>query len=354
MSQIVQPSSDPSGAESDSPALQDVAETLIRNKSVILKSIYEPIRQELAEVEAILQRELKSDAPWVEQLLEHSRVMGGKRMRPVFLLLSGACCGGITQAHLNFSTALEMIHTATLIHDDVLDAADHRRHQPTANSRWGNKASVLLGDYLFTHAFHVACFSDSAVALRVLAAASNRVCAGEMRQNAWIGNFELTEDEYLLVISEKTAELCSCACHLGALLSNADESIVACFEGFGQNLGIAFQIVDDVLDLVGNPTKVGKTLGTDLTNKKPTLPVIHSLENLDEIRRGEFLELLDKSDVSVDDVIPYLNATGSIEYARSVAADHGQRASQFAQQLPPNEYSEALTKLAGFVLERNH
>ena len=211
------------------------------NQDSWLSAIYTPICSELEQVESILRTELTSDAPWIDELLQHSRLVGGKRMRPVCLLLSGACCGQLTKAHLSVAASLEMIHTATLIHDDVLDRADTRRNGPTANSRWGNKASVLLGDYLFTHAFHVATTAESIPALRRLAAASNRVCAGEMRQNAWAGNFALAEEDYLEMIADKTAELCSVACELGAEMAGADQTTSDAFAGYGAILELLFK-----------------------------------------------------------------------------------------------------------------
>ena len=153
-------------------------------RSIDLQTVYAPIRNELESVETILRTELRSDTPFVDQLLEHSWLLGGKRIRPAFLLLSAASCGVVQHSHFQMAAALEMIHLATLVHDDILDEAKTRRHRATANSKWGNKTSVLLGDYLFTHSFHVASLSGSAEALRMLAQASNRVCEGEMRQNA--------------------------------------------------------------------------------------------------------------------------------------------------------------------------
>ena len=164
-----------------------------RSNESSLELVYAPIAAELKQVETILQTELRSDAPFVDQLLEHSWLLGGKRIRPVFLLLSGAAVGQLTPAHFQLAAALEMIHTATLVHDDILDQADTRRHRPTANSIWGAKQSILLGDYLFTHSFHIAAKGGSCEALQMLAQASNRVCEGEMRQNAWQGDFELSE-----------------------------------------------------------------------------------------------------------------------------------------------------------------
>ena len=354
MSQTVEGTSNTSLPKQDPSHEPSVSRNGYADKSAMLRVVYEPIKNELAEVEAILQRELESDAASVQGLLEHSRLLGGKRLRPVLLLLSAAACGKIQPAHLKLAASLEMIHTATLIHDDVLDDAGTRRHMPTANSQWGNKASVLLGDYLFTHAFHLATFAESAPALRFLSYSSNRVCGGEMRQNAWIGNFDLTEEDYLQMISDKTAELCSCGCLLGALISGADEALVERYESFGRDLGVAFQIIDDILDLIGQTSEVGKTLGTDLTNRKPTLPVIHCLANLDAKRRNELIGILERDDVSVEVVMPYLLSTDSIKYARQTAAQFGTRASQFAQTLPENEYSLALNDMAAFVLHRSH
>ncbi len=320
--------------------------------SLDLSQIYAPVASELRSVEQILRTELKSKTPFVDQLLEHSWLLGGKRIRPVFLLLSAAATGEVTQPHLQLAAALEMIHTATLVHDDILDDAKTRRHRETANQKWGTKVSVLLGDYLFTHSFHVASLAGSAEALRMLAQASNRVCEGEMRQNAWQGDFELSEKDYLEMITEKTAELCGVGCKMGAFMSNASPEVVDQFEGYGRNLGVAFQIIDDVLDLVGSPSDVGKTLGTDILNQKPTLPVIHSLEKLETTKRDELIALLTSETATNADVIEMLNQNSSIEYARDVAQSHAQRAAEFAEGLEPSDHSAALIALAQFVLSR--
>ena len=323
-------------------------------KNVGLRSVYEPISSELERVEKILQSQLRSDTPWVQQLLQHNWINGGKRMRPVFLLLSGACCGKLTESHLHVAAAVEMIHAATLVHDDILDQAETRRHQPTVNAKWGNRVSVLLGDFLFTHAFHLASAANSVDAVQILAESSNRVCEGEIQQNAWQGNFDLSEEDYLGMISQKTAELCGCSCRLGAMLSDASTTTIDEFGKYGINLGVAFQIVDDVLDLVGSPTNVGKTLGTDLFNQKATLPIIHCLKNLSETESGRFKALLTAEKTDVDDVIPFLNQTSSIEYARSVAQQHAENALSFAEPLDGGKYSKALQYLARFVLDRTH
>ena len=332
----------------DSVATVEVAQP------VSLKDVYEPIRDELNQVQEILRSELQSDTPFVDGLLEHSWLMGGKRIRPVFLLLSAASCGDIKQSHLQMAAALEMIHTATLVHDDFLDDAKTRRHRETTNAKWGPKISVLLGDYLFTHSFHVASLSGSADALRMLARASNRVCEGEMRQNDWQGNFDLNEQQYLRIITEKTAELCGVGCQIGAFLSDAKPELVSGFEDYGRNLGIAFQIIDDVLDIVGSPEDVGKTLGTDLVNQKPTLPVIHCLEQSKDGGKVELVELLTNSGSTSADLLVLLERTNSIEYSRAMAQSHAVAATKFAETLPPSKYSKSLVMLAKFVLDRTN
>jgi octaprenyl-diphosphate synthase len=316
--------------------------------------IYAPIADDLRIVDELLLSELHSETPWVDQLLEHNWLNGGKRMRPVLLLLSGACCGPLKSEHHRLAAAVEMIHAATLVHDDILDDAETRRHQPTVNSKWGNRVSVLLGDYLFTHAFYLASGGGSAEFIRILAASSNRVCEGEMRQNACQGDFGLSEAEYLGIIADKTAELCGCSCRLGAMASNAPIATIECFSKFGRDLGVAFQIIDDVLDLVGRKQHVGKTLGTDLSNQKATLPVIHCLAQLDNSERSKLLDLLQSEADNLEKVLDVLQKTESIEYAREVARKHAQRAANFAEQQMPSEYGQSLHRLATFILERTH
>ena len=339
-----------------------------------LAALYAPISDHLVAVESILQTELRSETPFVDQLLEHSWLLGGKRMRPVLLLLSGLALNGnastastasktatgsdadSTAEHQKLhlmAAAVEMIHTATLVHDDVLDKADLRRHHATANAKWDNRVSVLLGDYLFTHAFHVASKSGSAPAMGKLAGSSNLVCAGEMKQNFHAGNFEIEESLYFEIISQKTAELCAAACGIGAMLAGGSESEIEKFESYGRDLGIAFQIIDDVLDLVGTPEDVGKTLGTDLFNAKATLPIIHCLKTLPSDERPEFLNVLNAA-TDVGRAVELMQSTGSIQHARAVAQQHASRAEEFAKSLPTNDASQSLVKIAQFILSRTH
>lgn len=327
-----------------------------------MRALYAPIADRLNEVEQTLQSNLRSDTPWVDQLLEHSWLLSGKRMRPVLLLLSGLAVKqsenpSATKDHLPttltpMAAAIEMIHTATLVHDDVIDDADVRRHQPTANSRWGNRISVLLGDYLFTHAFHVGSQSNSVEALAMLAAASNKVCAGEMKQNFYAGRFDIDVETYYEIISEKTAELCAVSCAAGALLAGADRDTVAGFQQYGRDLGMAFQIIDDILDLVGDADTVGKTLGTDLANGKPTLPMIHCLSQSSPQEKRDLLDLISDS-ANLPAVLATLNRTGSVDHARTVAQSHIENATRFVESTGEGTAANSLLKIAQFVLKRS-
>ena len=252
--------------------------TLVTPPVVAALDFCGPIAGDLEEVERILGRTLRSRHAAVAQVVDHVRHYRGKRLRPVLLLLSARACGRLTPAHPILGAVVEMIHTATLVHDDVLDGATVRRHVATVNARWGTQASVLLGDYLFTHAFHLASTLDDVRACRLIGEATNRVCEGELCQGLEQGNLDLTEETYFDIIDGKTAELIACCCRLGAVYSGAAPEVVAGLARFGRNLGLAFQIADDLLDLVGEEKKTGKSLGTDVEQQKMTLPLIHLLE----------------------------------------------------------------------------
>ena len=348
--------------------LTPMSTTSRAKSSSVLKELYAPVLGSLKQVEHVLQTNLRSDTPWVDELLEHSWLLSGKRMRPVLLLLSGlALCQkqnvDVVEDNLPptlhpMAAAIEMIHTATLVHDDVIDDAEIRRHNPTANSKWDNRISVLLGDYLFTHAFHVGSQSNSVKALAMLASASNKVCAGEMKQNFHAGRFDIPAELYFEIISEKTAELCAVSCAAGALLASSnpaapDQSLIDQFEQYGRDLGMAFQIIDDILDLVGDPNTVGKTLGTDLVNSKPTLPVIHCLKQLADDQKTDLLQKI-SDPAKLPEVIEILNSTNSIEHARQVARSHIENAVAFARSLGEGSAAGAMLKIAQFVLERSN
>ncbi|MCA9119134.1 MAG: polyprenyl synthetase family protein [Planctomycetales bacterium] len=315
--------------------------------------VYGPVESELAEVERILKSELRSDHPYVDELVRYGCLIGGKRLRPTLLLLTAKAIGEMKQAHLVLGAVVEMIHTATLVHDDVLDEADTRRHLATVNSRWDNKASVLLGDYLFTHSFYLASTIGSAWACQEIGRATNIVCEGELRQKGCRGDFALSESEYFEIIAAKTAELTACSCRLGAHYAGASEEVVEQLTKFGRDLGIAFQIVDDVLDLQGEEVTTGKSLGTDLEQQKPTLPIIHALANHSPEKREELLLLLSSDTApSREALLPWLSEYDSIEYAYQTAKQFAASALKNLDCLEESDATNTLRLIASFVVER--
>ena len=236
--------------------------------------VEEFIGKDLQEVEEIFLTELESCNPYVTDVFAHVTRFQGKRLRPMLLLLSAASAGGINRTHKVLAAVVEMIHTATLVHDDVLDEAETRRHVATVNARWNNETSVLFGDYLFTHAFHLASSLETTLACRLIGRSTNLVCEGELSQIHERGNFDLSEEVYLEIINGKTAELCALSCFLGAHYSQVDETVSQTLERYGRSLGNAFQIADDLLDILGNEDEMGKTLGSDFVKQKLTLPFI--------------------------------------------------------------------------------
>lgn len=323
-----------------------------QENSDALGGLQQPVATEIKEVERILFAEMRADVPWMNQLLNSSSLAQGKRMRPMLLLLAGAQTGQLTEAHFAMAAAVEMVHVATLVHDDVIDEAEVRRHQPTVNHQHGPKVSVLLGDYLFTHAFSVSTRSRNIDAISILAHAGNRLCEGEMRQNHHQGDLHLKQSEYLEIISDKTAELVAAACHLGAILSGANEHVCAGFEKYGRDLGIAFQIIDDILDIDGSFESMGKTLGTDAASHKLTLPLIHCRNTLNDQDQSDFLTFLTTDQYSPQKLVKWLQKTESLEYAKNVARTHVNDAMEFAKTLESGPYATALTRTAEFILKR--
>lgn len=306
---------------------------------------------DLAEVERILSRKLHSPKPHVARLTSHLQHYRGKRLRPALLLLSARASGGIVPAHHILAAAVEMIHTATLVHDDVLDGATLRRHVMTINAGWGNAASVLLGDMLFSQAFHLTSTVD-ARACALIGEATNRVCEGELHQVSESGNLSLSEADYLVMIDGKTAELTSCCCRLGALYAGAPDVIVERLADYGRHLGMAFQISDDLLDLTGFEEATGKTLGTDVGQQKLTLPLIHALNELPERKADHLRFLISRVPDSLPELTALLRETGSFAHARERAEEYAASARSALNVLPDSEYRTALADLTEWCIRR--
>lgn len=318
-----------------------------------LAMVYTPIAAELAEVERIFADELGSRHPFVQTLVDQAAAFGGKRLRPALLLLTARACGGIRPAHPVLAAVVEMIHTATLVHDDVLDESNVRRHAITINAGWGNEPAVLLGDYLFSHAYYLAATVESTLACRWIGRATNLVCEGEMMQVSHRGDFELDEPAYFAIIRGKTAELTAVACRLGAHYAGASPETVEALEEYGRDLGVAFQIADDVLDLWGDEQAAGKTLGTDLEKQKLTLPLIRLLATSTPKEAARLRSLLSEAHSEHRGVIrPALEASGALAYAWSRAEEFADAARDRLDILPESPARSILDQLTRHVVRR--
>lgn len=323
-------------------------------EKVSLAELYSPITEELSRVEEVLTEELSSRFSFVNELLNKSHRLSGKRLRPALLLLFAKACGTVSDHHVRLAAAIEMVHTATLIHDDILDSAEQRRHEATLNHEYGNQSAILTGDFLFSHAFYLTSTLPTTFAAQEIGKSTNTVCEGEMRQIGTQSRFDISEDEYFEIIDSKTAVLCSCAAKLGAHYAQASEPISESAGQFGTQLGIAFQIVDDLLDITGNESETGKSLGTDLEQQKPTLPLIHFLQTLSPGERREFIHLLRQDELSVTQVQKKLMAANSFQYARQKAVEFADHAAAALAPIPDCDAKTVLAALPRFVLDRTH
>ena len=325
------------------------------NTPQTLPALYAPIQEQLRQVEEVFREVLHSRYPFVDDLVKYGFRLGGKRLRPALMLLSGLACGGLGSEHILLAAPVEMIHTATLIHDDVLDEATMRRHIDTVNARWDNETSVLLGDYLFARALCLASSLEDVFASRELHSASRDMCEGELRQVGSRGDYSLTEEQYYDIVRGKTAALTASCCRLGAHFSGADLQVENALTQYGLCLGVAFQIADDLLDVLGDEAKVGKSLGTDLLKQKSTLPIIRLLEQASPDVRNRLISRLNCSDNHRRDILrPYWESSDSIAYAHDKAIAFSQRAVQQLKVLPPSSARDSLTGLAEFVVSRQH
>lgn len=320
-----------------------------------LTALYAPIAAEMALAETVFAQELESCHPFVQNLVDHCADFRGKRLRPALVLLTAKACGRFTSDHAVLAAVVEMIHTATLVHDDILDDSMIRRHAATVNAEWGNETAVLMGDYLFTHAFHLAASLETTQACRWIGHATNLVCEGEMQQVNNRGNFDLDESAYFSIIRGKTAELTAVSCRLGAHYAGAPEAIVRSMEDYGRDLGVAFQIADDVLDLWGEERATGKSLGTDLEKQKLTLPLIRLLETSSPESAKTIRRLLANAKLQDrEKVRDLLDQSEALAYAWGQAERYASKASASLDVLPDSSCKNVLKSLAGYVVRRSH
>ncbi len=319
-----------------------------------LSDLYAPVRSDLGEVARIFDEELVSEQPFINALCDTVRSYRGKMLRPAMLLLAGQGGGELSPDHHRLGAVIEMVHMATLVHDDILDEADERRGQPSVNSLSGNVAAVLLGDYLISHAYHLCSSVGDTHAAKRVADATNTVCEGELLQDQHCGDPEVTESLYYDIVRRKTGALTAIAGELGAYYAGADAEVVEAMHSFGMSAGVAFQIVDDVLDLVGDRRKVGKTLGRDLAMGKLTLPTIHGMAHADD-ETAAILRSAIVGEGSWDAVQlrGRLTEVGSVDYALAAAAAHVDTALAQLVHLKPGKARSSLSAMAEFIVRRH-
>ncbi|UCG47471.1 MAG: polyprenyl synthetase family protein [Phycisphaerales bacterium] len=315
--------------------------------------VFRPVEHHLDEVRELIAQQLNATATDgdIQGLLEHVSFQSGKMIRPGLLLLASACCGKITDKHIRVAAIVEMIHNATLLHDDVIDEGQKRRGRPTINSLRGNELAVLVGDFLLSRVFRM-CSELEPQAAKVIAEATIRVCEGELRQVVQRRNWRLSEPEYIDIITDKSAALFSSCCRLGALLSQADKLQVRLLAEFGLNAGIAFQITDDLLDIVGDEGETGKTLGSDADKNKPTLATIHLLRNAGAEQREIIEGWLADPVNSRARLLDMLDSHGSLEYSRRRAREYAAGAIESLSRLAESDARDALVETAHFILRR--
>jgi len=309
----------------------------------------------MAEVDAVLRTSLSSDVVLIRQIAEYIIGSGGKRLRPSLLLLAAGACGYRGRDHHTLAAVIEMIHTATLLHDDVVDESKLRRGHATANAEFGNAASVLVGDFLYSRAFQLMVSVDRMRVLAILADATNVIAEGEVLQLMHAGNAALDERAYLEVIERKTAKLFEAAARLGAVLGDAEAEREEAFGRYGMHLGTAFQIMDDVLDYSGDADVIGKSLGDDLAEGKMTLPLIRALAvgNADEVATIRHA-IAGGGLTDFAPVVAALERTGALAYAKEHASIASRAAARCLDGLPSSPCGETLLQLAAFAVDRRY
>ena len=315
--------------------------------------VFVPVQPQIERVRRLMRRQLGFGGASAEvtELVNSFDCTGGKMLRAALLLLVGRACGRITTSHIRAAAAIELIHGATLLHDDVIDGGQKRRGKPTINALWGNESAVLLGDLLLSAAFGL-CAGLGSGPLAVISSAATRMCRGEIRQLLHRKDHHLTERQYIEIIADKSASLFECCCRLAAELSHARQSSIDKFGRFGHNLGIAFQITDDLLDIVGNESRTGKTLGTDVHGNKPTLAVIHLLDKSPPAERAVVDAAISSAGANRSVLTGLLQRYGSLEYARLRAQNYAAQAAATISDLSEGAVKEALLEAAHFAANR--
>src|SRR5690242_18481573 len=306
-------------------------------------------------VDAMIRRRLESDVVLIRHIAEYIIAGGGKRLRPALVFLAAGATGYRGEHHVDLAAVVEFIHTATLLHDDVVDESELRRGRNTANAEFGNAASVLVGDFLYSRAFQMMVGIGSLRVMSVLADATNVIAEGEVLQLLNIHDADTDEEKYLRVIRYKTAKLFEAATQVGAILGNASPAVEKALTDYGMHLGTAFQLVDDVLDYSGDFHETGKNLGDDLAEGKPTLPLIYAMRTGSSAQAAVIRNAIEQGgEGGFQPVLDVIQQTGALDYARQRAQTESNIASRMISLLPDSEYKECLLQLSTFAVARNY
>ncbi len=320
-----------------------------------LDSIQSIIVNDIQAVNVVIEESLHSEVALVNQVAHYIINSGGKRLRPILVLLAAGLFGKVTPQHHQLAAVVELIHTATLLHDDVVDESEKRRGQNTANALFGNAASVLVGDFVYSRAFQMMVAVQNMRVMEVLSNATNVIAEGEVLQLLNVHNADITDADYLQVIHYKTAKLFEAATRLGAIISKASPEDEVALSLYGMHIGTAFQLIDDVLDLSGNALAIGKNLGDDLSEGKPTLPLLYAMRNGNAEESTTIKHAIEHG--GLEDLASVLNAverTGALDHVRGIAASECALASAAIAQFSDSAYKSALLALAEFSVNRTY
>ncbi|HVE57497.1 MAG TPA: polyprenyl synthetase family protein [Pyrinomonadaceae bacterium] len=327
------------------------------NPQIAAKKIFSLIKNEMTLVEAEFQRQASSNIQVINYLGEYLRASGGKRVRPALLLLSGLAVGGDAskKSVIRLATVMEMLHTATLVHDDIIDNADTRRNRTSVNARFGNQSAVLMGDWLYMSAFETSLKERSLEILDILTRLTRKMTEGELIQLTMLGRSDISEEEYFDILQRKTAFLFSACCEIGAILGGASQEQQIALRDYGMNLGIAFQLADDVLDFVADEDVLGKAAGADLLEGKLTLPLILFVKKEPGVRKDleKIMQDGDYANVSRESLLERLETAQTIEETRRRAYAYAEKARKNLEVLAKTEYRVALEDIPGYMIERN-
>jgi octaprenyl-diphosphate synthase len=322
---------------------------------VDIQSINQLIADDMNAVDQLIQQRLQSDVALINQLGFYIINSGGKRLRPALAILSARACGYEDDKHINLATIIEFIHTATLLHDDVVDNSDMRRGRETANNLWGNEASVLVGDFLYTRSFEMMVEMGSMRLMEILSHTTNIIAEGEVLQLLNCHDADTTEARYLEVIHHKTAKLFEAAGQLGAVISDASPEIESAMAAYAMHLGSAFQLVDDLLDYRHSNEDIGKNVGDDLAEGKPTLPLIYGMQHGSEEQASIIRQAIENGERErIDEIINIIHSTGAVEYTAQAAQREVESAKAALSLLPDSDYKTALAALADFSIQRTY